>query len=253
MPVVFFSGVGSPRALFLSFDGGTMRKLSRWMPDAPVRKFSFRGHSFWVYLITALILASFFYFAYLLLTTPVLLAIFLVLFLIACWRWGMHEQRMRELALKRSAEDISSFVRDFDIRRTDTWVIRAVYEELSRWLQVDDRPFPIHADNRWEEDLKIDSEDMDKDILPDIAYRAGRSLEDTEKNPYYGRVKTIRDIVGFLEYQPRLQSVEQTACTGSPIKTAPVDAERSREQREKTVPAERSALERAVTTAFTTP
>ena len=171
------------------------------MPAAAQRKMSV-----WGYPILALILFGFGYMFYkipwLLLLVPVM-AVF-------GWRAMVkHTRRMRACAQSRAGEDISSFVRAFDCHQTDTWILRAVYEELSKYCQIDGRPFPIHADDRWEEDLQIDSEDMDLDLLPDIAYRAGRSLEDTEKNPYYDRVKTVRDIVGFLEYQPRLQSVEQ--------------------------------------------
>jgi hypothetical protein len=140
---------------------------------------------------------------------PWLLLFFLVIAVFGWLAMRRHTRHMRARARSRAGEDISSFIRAFDCHQTDTWILRAVYEELSKWCEIDGRPFPIHADDRWEEDLQINSEDMDNDFLPDIAYRAGRSLEDTQKNPYYGRVKTVRDIVGFLEHQPKIESVEQ--------------------------------------------
>ena len=117
---------------------------------------------------------------------------------------GEH-RRLRRLASDRQNENICDFVRKFDWRRTDTWVLRAVYEELSRHLAVDRRSLPIRADDYlWEDGLGIDSEDLD-DLALAIAARAGRSLDDTRKNPFYGgKVQTIRDLVAFMEHQPRL-------------------------------------------------
>jgi hypothetical protein len=37
----------------------------------------------------------------------------------------------------------------------------------------------------------------------DIAYRTGRSIEDWEKNPFYGRAHTVSDLVMFFVNQPR--------------------------------------------------
>lgn len=152
----------------------------------------------------------------LLITLPLLVAatvLGLALFPIGWLLGAKHRRQMRAWASERSGESICTFVRGFDVRSTDAWVLRAVYEELSRYLRLDGRPFPIHPGDRWEEDLAIDAEDLTEDLLPDIAHRAGRCLRDTGTNPYYDRVKTVRDLVGFLEHQPRLQGVERGACT----------------------------------------
>lgn len=178
-----------------------MKTLSRWMPARPARK-----TSWWVWPILALLVGGF---GYLLYRVPLLLVLVVALFLIARWLTAKDTRHMRAWAQRRSGESICTFVREFDCRATDSWVLRAVYEELSRHLRVDGHRFPIRADDRWEEDLHVDSEDLTLGILPDIAHRAGRSLNDTEKNPFYDRVKTVRDLVGFFEHQPRLQSVER--------------------------------------------
>jgi hypothetical protein len=88
----------------------------------------------------------------------------------------------------------------------DTWIIRAVYEEFSRFVAVDGRPISVRPEDRWKEDLKIDSEDLD-DLARDIAFRARRSMDGCEQNPLWGKVKTVSDIVTFLTHQPRI--VEQ--------------------------------------------
>jgi hypothetical protein len=116
----------------------------------------------------------------------------------------------RRLVSERTGASICSFARAFDCQHTDTWVIRAVYEELSRLLSIDGQPFPILADDHfYGRGLKIDPEDLD-DLVSDIAFRARRSLDGSEKNPFYGRVETVRDMVAFLQNQPRLDRAEST-------------------------------------------
>jgi hypothetical protein len=41
------------------------------------------------------------------------------------------------------------------------------------------------------------------DLAFEIARRAGRSMEDTQKNPLFDRVKTVADMVAFFENQKR--------------------------------------------------
>jgi hypothetical protein len=107
---------------------------------------------------------------------------------------------LRQLAVFRSGETICDFARSFD-RGTDTWVLRAAYEEFCRFVSVDGQPIPVHREDRCEDDLKIDPDDLD-DLARDIAFRARRSMGSCEQNPLYGKVKTVGDVVAFLTYQP---------------------------------------------------
>ena len=176
-----------------------MRKLSRWISAAP------RKARWWAWPFLVLLL-------------PLLVPVLLVALAFSPIGWllgAKHRRQMRAWALERADESICTFVREFDVRHTDSWVLRAVHEELSRHLQIEGRPFQIHADDRWQEDLQIDEEDLNLDLLPAIAHRARHSLENTKNNPFYDRVKTIRDFVGFLEHQPRLQSVEQIGAANA--------------------------------------
>jgi hypothetical protein len=117
-----------------------------------------------------------------------------------------ERRRRRRLAMSRSGESICSFVDSFDCRHTDTWILRAVYEELSRYLAVEGHPMPIRADDQcFEGDLRIDREDLD-DLAVDVAARSRRSMDEADRNPYYGKVRTVRDLVGFFEHQPRLET-----------------------------------------------
>ena len=116
----------------------------------------------------------------------------------------------RRLAAARDGESICEFARSFD-RKTDTWILRAVYEEVSRYFSVDGRPLPIRRTDRCEKDLKIDPEDLN-DLASDVAFRAQRSLNGSEKNPLYNKVQTVGDLVAFFEHQPKVVTAESGAA-----------------------------------------
>ena len=109
--------------------------------------------------------------------------------------WERHQQA--KVAAQRPGESICTFARGFDYRRTDTRVIRAVYEELQPLTA-----FPLRASDKLEDDLKLDGEDLDLDIVPTLIERMGRSLDDAKNNPYWGRVHTVADLVAFFCAQP---------------------------------------------------
>ena len=64
------------------------------------------------------------------------------------------------LYVERKNEDIGTFTRLLDYRNIDTWIIRAVYEEISNELGCD-KPLPIRPLDNLENDLKIDSEGLE--------------------------------------------------------------------------------------------
>lgn len=100
----------------------------------------------------------------------------------------------RKMAQARAGEDIGTFARSFDRGTMDPWIIRAVYEAFSG-------PFPIRASDRFDRDLHCDDEDWEV-IALEIAQRVGRSMEQSENNPMYGKIHTVRDLVQFLHHQP---------------------------------------------------
>src|SRR5262245_38312317 len=53
------------------------------------------------------------------------------------------KQHLRRLALGRSGESLCTFARGFDVRSTDTWIIRAVYEQLQTYLRGEYPSFPL--------------------------------------------------------------------------------------------------------------
>lgn len=115
--------------------------------------------------------------------------------------WGAayyKEDRERE----RRGESICTFVRSLPFRSLDTWILRAVYEELSE-------TGPVRASDHFERDLEMFDDDLDL-VCEAIAKRCGRSLQFAEKNPHIGNVKTVADLILFLHHQPRLVTADDT-------------------------------------------
>jgi len=106
-------------------------------------------------------------------------------------RWS---KRMRE---ERAHESICTFARALPARHHDTTVVRAVYEEFERTLRI-----PVRPSDDLAKDLRLHPDDRD-DIALKVARRAGRSLAEPERNPLFDRVKTVADVISFLEHQPK--------------------------------------------------
>lgn len=113
-----------------------------------------------------------------------------------------HQMQLAGMAAAREGESICQFARSFDTRRVDTWVIRAVHETLQEELKSAHPAFPVRASDLLG-DLLVDPDDLDLDVVPEVGRRAGRSLDNLEANPGYGRVKTVGDLVLFFNAQPR--------------------------------------------------
>lgn len=122
--------------------------------------------------------------------------------------WGVgaaahrrERRRLARLAQARAGESICQFARAMDCRRVDTWVVRAVYEELQRGVSSD-APLPLRTADRLKEDLRLDADHLDA-MVQAMAQRAGRDLSHTRANPFFDRVVTAGDLVLFLNAQPR--------------------------------------------------
>ncbi len=110
--------------------------------------------------------------------------------------------RLAHMAQGRAGESICQFARSIDCRRVDTWVVRAVYEELQRSLS-EAVAVPLRVSDHLQRDLQLDADDLD-DLIADMAQRAQRCLAHTSGNPLFGKVTTVGDLVEFLQAQPRL-------------------------------------------------
>ena len=167
-----------------------MHTLSRWMPEAPPRRVMPTGVILLVVLVIMLVCLA--------LSVTAFVVVTGFAFLVAAV--SAYDRRpLRRLAEQRAGEGICTFARSFDRRATDPWVIRAVYEGFDAYFGG---ALAVRASDRIGEDLRMDGEDVD-DLLRDVASRAGRSLEQTESNPFYGQVRNAGDLVLFLLYQPK--------------------------------------------------
>jgi hypothetical protein len=109
----------------------------------------------------------------------------------------ISRRRERRVAASRPGESICTFARSFDCRATDTWIIRAVYEKLQPYVA-----FPLRADDHLHDDLRVDPEDL-QDTVEEIAVLVSRPLQNYEKNPLYGKVETLTDLVSFFSHQEK--------------------------------------------------
>ncbi len=120
--------------------------------------------------------------------------------------WGVvsvrnEKARLAALAESRHGETICQFARSFDARAVDTWVIRAVYEQVQSLLHSTCASFPIRASDHLQ-DLGIDTDDIEMDLAVSLSDSTGRSLDNPKANPYYGAINTVSDLVMFFNAQP---------------------------------------------------
>jgi hypothetical protein len=172
-----------------------MKVASRFIPAAmnsplkPVR-----------WLVLAGLVALILYCAWL---HPAVVGIVLAATIVFSIWWNQATRRsLQRLAESRKGETISEFVASFDAGNTDTWILRAVYEELQAYLAPHFPAFPVRAEDDLCRDLKIEQPHLDFDIARRVLERTGRSLDGAQLNPLYGKVRTVRDFVNFVADQP---------------------------------------------------
>ena len=192
-----------PEGLTQRRQGATIRQTSMKMPSRRMPAVPAWKASAGAWLVLAAFLGGLGYWVY---RQPYALLGISALAVIVGAELLFHARRMRRLAASREGEGICEFARSFERHHADTWILRAVYEELSRFLAVGDAIVPVRAEDTWEKDLKIDPEDL-LELISDMAFRAQRSMDGMEGNPLWGKVRTVADMVAFLENQPRLTVV----------------------------------------------
>jgi hypothetical protein len=176
-----------------------MRIASRHMPKYKPRRTGPAAWFFLAVLATGL--------AYAAVSSPAVAAVVLLLlcatFFFVRTVTKREEESLRNLAAERNGESICEFARAFDTRAVDTWIARAVYEQVQGQLKHIHPAFPVRASDRLKEDLHLDDEDLDVNLAVQIEQRTGRSLDETKANPLFGKVKTVRDLVLFFHAQPK--------------------------------------------------
>ena len=170
-----------------------MKPASRFMPKYEPKK----ANKLALFVLLSIFIAILIY-------KPIYIAIITLLVLLVIV-WSKIEQpkidtyfeKMRE---ERQGLSICEFAKEFDKQTVDTWVIRAAYEQLQAALPTK-HTVPIKASDNLYDVLKLDEEDLDLDLVEEIAQRTGRSLENYENNPYFGKVTTACNLVLFFNHQ----------------------------------------------------
>ncbi len=94
---------------------------------------------------------------YLLWLFPWSIAILAVLAILIWLETRKPNAKLAPLIEERDGESICGFARSFDAKVVDTWVIRAVYEELQSEAEANGKSVPIRADDSLTDDLQIDA------------------------------------------------------------------------------------------------
>ncbi|MEJ2404394.1 MAG: hypothetical protein P8171_08920 [Candidatus Thiodiazotropha sp.] len=173
-----------------------MKKPSRTMPKYVEKPSGFSGKLILVALVCLM--------AWLMWTYPLTLAMIPIVMILEVRDRMFRKKHFENLLKDREADSIGTFSRHFEFRKIDTWVIRAVYEQLQAYMTPVRKSFPIRPDDDVFKDLLIDDEDFDLDIIEEIAERTGRSLEHIESNPYYGKASVVENLVYFFNEQPEV-------------------------------------------------
>lgn len=167
----------------------TMNAPSRTMPPSPApQKATFRAWIFLAAVVACLVWGV-------IVSAPVrwgLLGSFALIAVLSL----LHRRRLKRIKNERTEDSICTFSRALPAKQHDTWVVRAVYEEICRQAGA-----PIRPSDEVAKFWGIDGEDMD-DVILRIAHRARRSLKDVQQNPLCGKVVTVADVIAFIEHQP---------------------------------------------------
>lgn len=176
-----------------------MKKASRFMPKFIEKPTGLFG---WAFILG--ILGLFFWFVW---VVPLVLLLAPVLVYVEFRNKKERKAHFQKILKDRDNDSICTFSRHFECREIDTWVIRAVYEQLQSYLASEQDYFPIRATDNVLIDLRIDDDVFEFDLIEEIAERTGRTIDASESNPYYGKVNTVEDLIYFFNLQPALNAV----------------------------------------------
>lgn len=152
----------------------------------------------WVFLVLVLSLFGWFIWS-----APVVLLAAPVFFIVEYRNRKESKKHFEALLADRVDDSICTFSRHFECREIDTWVIRAVYEQLQNYMASEKGNFPIRPMDDVFTDLRIDDEDYEIDIVEEISERTGRTLESADQNPHYGKANIVENLVYFFNEQPK--------------------------------------------------
>ena len=181
------------------------RRFSRWMPPLHDSERSRATGALGWTLIAVIGVAPVILAVKVFIAMPVIAGGLLLLLVVLSWKaTRQYEAHMIALLADRDGEDIGTFAWMLDRRAPhfDSWIVRAVWDELATHTGVRDLSVPLRPADRFEEDLLIDPEEIEW-IAKEVAGRAGRDAANWERNPVR-IVKTVDDLIRLVAYQPRV-------------------------------------------------
>ncbi len=98
---------------------------------------------------------------------------------------------------ERTEENIGTFAFALPAWHHDTWVVRAVYEELSSFCQI-----PVRPNDDLRKTLKLDIDDIAY-VLILSAERIGTVTDGMENDKSRTNISTVADMICFMERYPR--------------------------------------------------
>ncbi|KAF7786131.1 hypothetical protein PRUB_a0602 [Pseudoalteromonas rubra] len=117
---------------------------------------------------------------------------------------AIEHMRLKKIALMRGKPNIYAYARSFDCHNVDSMIVCEVYNLVQEWAgEYNGAPFPVQADDTFDGVYRMDTDDLG-DIYCEAAHRLGISKENAEANAYYDKVETVKDLVLFLNEQPKI-------------------------------------------------
>jgi hypothetical protein len=105
----------------------------------------------------------------------------------------------KRLISQRVGESLCTFSREQDLNGVDTFIVRAVYEEIQFDLPIEN--FPLRWSDQLYSDLRLEADDVE-DLIERVAQKTARCLKHTASNPLFGNILTVGDLIAFFHHQP---------------------------------------------------
>lgn len=169
-----------------------MRTPSRLMPKYQPQTFGVAGC---VVLLVLACVGLYVLWVYPLLS---LLALVMIVGLFVCERIKA-QQYFKRLISQRVGESLCTFSREQDLHDVDTFVVRAVYEEIQLDLPIEN--VPLRWSDQLYSDLRLEADDVE-DLIERVAQRTARCIKHTAANPLFGNILTVGDLIAFFNHQP---------------------------------------------------
>jgi len=106
-----------------------------------------------------------------------------------------------QLMAQRHGESLCTFSREQTLTGIDTFIVRAVYEEIQFEIPLQ-KDFPLRWSDNLYSVLHVDGDNLEE-LIERIAQRTDRCITYTKLNPLYGKIHTVGDLIIFLNHQPK--------------------------------------------------